>query len=965
MKNKLSYAIKMMAVFCLFCFAWCNTAFAQVEVDGVKYPADESTVTRTWESGDTDCILYSDGTFTVTKKAGNGNGKMDGYYYTKVPWSIYGDDITKALIGEGVTSIGSSTFYDTPNLKTIAVLGDIEVIGDYTFQNSGIETFEIPDTVTYIGNSAFAFSKLDEVIIPNSVTNIDIGAFKGCALSKISLPDSITCISNYTFQYCSNLKEIDIPNSVVEIGKNAFSYSGLVKIEIPDTVKKLGDELFSECKSLEEVIYPRDIETTGSNHFKFCNKLKNVVFKGDFYRNSFYGCPNLEKLYILGNISSSTTKAEIPSAATIYCKQDSSVEAWCKNNSFNYRILTQSEIEELLNGKYPTIPAASILFDGDEPEEISFTFTLGEGKLKSGKIKNVIISGKKVSFTAENGTCTISQDQLTKLPSGNYEIIVQFDNGYLISDKIKLVVINSAYGNDSEPPKPLSTLYYQFYKDYQSNIMVPVQLNSARNVVNLRIGDMEVPENFYQLNEGAILIDKSYLETITPGVYRLLPTFDDFNNTTISNLVIEIYNKFEDRLLPHLLASYIKFDYSKDIVAKVNLGQGSTKATNVIALVINDFIVLPSGTTVPLSNYDNLEAIFYEDMGVLNEDYDVSEFESENETSAKPATPNDAIKLDTSKNVLIASPGDAWKATPNDAAKLDSDSAQQKKNKKSFKSQYKTLVKEIDEPVFTLKGTSLTINAAYIDSLNLPIGENKLGVIFDNTEKTASLEKVILFIEDGSETGPDKDDNNDSTDSNGGSSGGNDGSSGGNGGSSGGNGGSSGGNGGSSGGNSGPGTITETTETEGTWEKTADDKWVFIKPDGVPATGWILTNKEWYYLDQNGYMYTGWLLHKNIWYYLNETGNMLKNQWKFWKNDWYFLKPDGNMISNDWLFYNNHWYFLGDNGNMLKGQWVEKNGLWYYININGTMEEKETIWEGRKYFMDKNGASNYTGPKVQ
>lgn len=41
---------------------------------------------------------------------------------------------------------------------------------------------------------------------------------------------------------------------------------------------------------------------------------------------------------------------------------------------------------------------------------------------------------------------------------------------------------------------------------------------------------------------------------------------------------------------------------------------------------------------------------------------------------------------------------------------------------------------------------------------------------------------------------------------------------------------------------------------------------------------------------------------------------------------------------------------------MISGEWVLQNGIWYYLNINGDMEDMSTLYQGKKYFFDNNGA---------
>lgn len=100
--------------------------------------------------------LTDDGVLTIT-----GKGEMYDYSYT--PWSY--DDLTRVIIGNGVTTIGKNAF---------------------------------------VGRSS-----LTSVTIPNSVTTIGSGAFSECIdLQKVNIGNSVKYIGEYAFDYCTNITQI-------------------------------------------------------------------------------------------------------------------------------------------------------------------------------------------------------------------------------------------------------------------------------------------------------------------------------------------------------------------------------------------------------------------------------------------------------------------------------------------------------------------------------------------------------------------------------------------------------------------------------------------------------------------------------------------------------------------------------------------------------------------------------------
>ena len=119
-------------------------------------------------------FIESTGTLTIS-----GTGAMKNYEFAETPWYKHRSSIKKAIIENGVTSIGNYAFCSCNALTEIA----------------------IPESVKSIGDCAFGSCK---------------------KLTDITIPDKIDKINQSTFSGCCELTQIKIPNNVTYIGKDAF-----------------------------------------------------------------------------------------------------------------------------------------------------------------------------------------------------------------------------------------------------------------------------------------------------------------------------------------------------------------------------------------------------------------------------------------------------------------------------------------------------------------------------------------------------------------------------------------------------------------------------------------------------------------------------------------------------------------------------------------------------------------------
>ena len=114
--------------------------------------------------------------------------------------SFQGNNLSEVKLPKSLTSLGGRSFFGNTNLKRVEFADGInlEIIQSDAFQNTGLESIELPD----------------------SVKKIESGAFNGSHLKKIKLGNNITEIGDSAFSF-TLLEEFTIPESVKTLGKNS------------------------------------------------------------------------------------------------------------------------------------------------------------------------------------------------------------------------------------------------------------------------------------------------------------------------------------------------------------------------------------------------------------------------------------------------------------------------------------------------------------------------------------------------------------------------------------------------------------------------------------------------------------------------------------------------------------------------------------------------------------------------
>ena len=234
--------MKKEVLFFYFSLLLCNISIASTYVpctadeEGSCWRCGETCSARLTYDNAEDAANHQNATITYS-----GTGKMYNFDAPKdnpeligvEPWYLYREAITKAVVEEGITSVGNRSVYNMPNLKEVSLPDTITSIGGYAFYQANLlEKINIPDSVTYIGSRAFYKTGVEEIVIPEGVTNL-AGAFR-CE-SQVS---ALECRELMSLQkiYCSKEN--------YEACKEAVAHLDIT----PTLYEKSGDQYISEGK---------------------------------------------------------------------------------------------------------------------------------------------------------------------------------------------------------------------------------------------------------------------------------------------------------------------------------------------------------------------------------------------------------------------------------------------------------------------------------------------------------------------------------------------------------------------------------------------------------------------------------------------------------------------------------------------------------------------------------------------
>ena len=130
-------------------------------------------------------------------------------------------------------------------------------LADYLFTRTSMPVFKfmnkIPDDFMYESED------IHSIVIPGNIKKIGTNAFSRSALETVKLENGVEILGQGCFKECYDLKAIDLPDTISTIPKDCFyDCVNLEKVFLPDGIKNIGADAFLGCEKVEIIANYRD-----------------------------------------------------------------------------------------------------------------------------------------------------------------------------------------------------------------------------------------------------------------------------------------------------------------------------------------------------------------------------------------------------------------------------------------------------------------------------------------------------------------------------------------------------------------------------------------------------------------------------------------------------------------------------------------------------------------------------------
>ncbi len=368
--------------------------------------------------------------------------------------------------------------YYLRNLKSVYVSGDIT--WNLTIYDSpNLETFEVTGDV---GTISLTKVKISHITVPKDNKFF----ISSASLTNVTIDSGRTFLCGGMFDGCINLKDVSIPDGVTEIYGRAFrNCSSLNSIVIPSSVNFICDDAFDGCTSLTDVYFTGNCELwesidvhSGEHYDELSEKSIDEIFG-----NATIHFPNPEIItqpedYAGPSGSNAEFSVEADGSKLKYqwqvlkngvwtncsindgAKTDTlSMEIKDSRDGSKYHCVITDKFGKTVTSKEVTLTVATPLAITSQPEDYSgsvgetATFTVaaqGSGlKYQWQTLKNGSWTNCSVNDGAK--TATLSLAIKDSRNGSKYQCVITDKNGETVTTKEVTLTVASALNIETQP----------------------------------------------------------------------------------------------------------------------------------------------------------------------------------------------------------------------------------------------------------------------------------------------------------------------------------------------------------------------------------------------------------------------------------------------------------------------------------------------------------------------------------
>lgn len=261
----------------------------------------------------------------------------------------YHDRITKLVIHEGITAIGTAAFSGLVNLKEVQLPDSLECIDDWAFAFClSLEKVNFPANLKYINPEiAFGGTRLKSIVLPENIVYFDDDTFAFCYFAEeIIIPKNDTvefmCVYSPYIKTVINKSDITVfslgfeypyPQNDTELAKKlADLYMLKIEILVDSAIKGT---------SFDEKTYTEKASEIMEMTFTSAEEIQSYI--SSFYAVEFW---------------------ELFNDYHVYCYENSAQHLFCEENNIPYSFITDELPEEPSEPTEPDVPEVP-----DEPED--------------------------------------------------------------------------------------------------------------------------------------------------------------------------------------------------------------------------------------------------------------------------------------------------------------------------------------------------------------------------------------------------------------------------------------------------------------------------------------------------------------------------------------------------------------------------------------------------------------------